>query len=309
MAEWDIITQTLEHLGCPYRENEPLSDHTSFHIGGPCSIMAFPRRDEEIAALIKACIKGNIPYYILGKGSNVLAPDEGVEGLILLLDQHFSDVIVTPEGQMICQAGASLSKVCRVALEHSLTGLEFAWGIPGSIGGAAYMNAGAYGGEMKDVLISCRHLDEKGNAGEYEKEELCLSYRHSVYSDKTYCITSVVLQLKPGDPAAIREKMDELMGRRKEKQPLEFPSAGSTFKRPQGNYASALIDQCGLRGKQVGGAMVSEKHCGFVINAGGATCRDVLELIEQIKQIVLQKTGYRLECEVKMLQPWKPCET
>ena len=301
MADWSVIKGTLRDLGCAYREEEPLSAHTSFHIGGPCPVLATPSQESQISALIKACGRERIPFVILGKGSNLLVSDDGYDGLVIKLDHHFSDVTVREDGVMLCQAGAPLAKVCYTAYSHGLTGLEVAWGIPGSVGGAAYMNAGAYDGEMKNVLTACRHLDAQGNPGGFSSGELDLSYRHSAYSGKDFCITQVELALKPGEKKQIRARMDELMARRHAKQPLEFPSAGSTFKRPQGNYASALIDQCGLRGLRVGGAMVSEKHCGFVINAGNATCRDVLELIGQIQTIVFEKTGYQLECEVKIL--------
>lgn len=193
-------------------------------------------------------------------------------------------------------------KVCRTALEHSLTGLEFAYGIPGSCGGAAFMNAGAYGGEMKDVLVRCTHIDGDGKLGQLAGEDLHLSYRHSAYYDNGCIITGLELRLQPGDPAEIKAKMDDLISRRREKQPIEYPSAGSTFKRPPGHFAGALIDQCGLRGTSVGGARVSEKHAGFVINTGGATCADVLALCRQCREKVLAETGVELEMEIRVTE-------
>ena len=196
-----------------------------------------------------------------------------------------------------------MAQLCQFACESGLSGLEFAYGIPGTVGGAVYMNAGAYGGEIKDVLQSVRFLDEDGTLRELPVERLSMSYRQSAFTDTGRVILSGEFALTPGDPAAIRAKMEDVLGRRRAKQPLEYPSAGSTFKRPEGNYASALIEQCGLKGRRVGGAQVSEKHSGFLINTGGATCRDVCALIEEVQQEVFRQTGYRLECEVKRLGP------
>ncbi len=300
----DNLSAFKEHLisrDYDFKENEPLKNHTTFKIGGNCSFLVCPRTQEQLIDILRCCREWNIKKYVIGKGSNILASDEGFDGVIVKLTDSFSEITVE-DTVIYCQAGASLAKVCYEAYLHGLSGLEFAWGIPGTIGGALYMNAGAYGGEMKDVVISSTHITDRLESGHFHSEQLHLSYRHSIYTDMPdYCITGVRLQLIPGSQSEIKAKMDDLMERRKSKQPLEYPSAGSTFKRPEGNYASALIDQCGLKGLTVGGAQVSEKHCGFVINKNNATCRDVLNLIKQIQEKVFSQTGYRLDCEIKML--------
>lgn len=300
----DNLSAFKEHLisrDYDFKENEPLKNHTTFKIGGNCSFLVCPRTQEQLIDILRCCREWNIKKYVIGKGSNILASDEGFDGVIVKLTDSFSEITVE-DTVIYCQAGASLAKVCYEAYLHGLSGLEFAWGIPGTIGGALYMNAGAYGGEMKDVVISSTHITDRLESGHFHSEQLHLSYRHSIYTDMLdYCITGVRLQLIPGSQSEIKAKMDDLMERRKSKQPLEYPSAGSTFKRPEGNYASALIDQCGLKGLTVGGAQVSEKHCGFVINKNNATCRDVLNLIKQIQEKVFSQTGYRLDCEIKML--------
>lgn len=300
----DNLSAFKEHLisrDYDFKENEPLKNHTTFKIGGNCSFLVCPRTQEQLIDILRCCREWNIKKYVIGKGSNILATDEGFDGVIVKLTDSFSEITVE-DTVICCQAGASLAKVCYEAYLHGLSGLEFAWGIPGTIGGALYMNAGAYGGEMKDVVISSTHITDRLESGHFHSEQLHLSYRHSIYTDMPdYCITGVRLQLIPGSQSEIKAKMDDLMERRKSKQPLEYPSAGSTFKRPEGNYASALIDQCGLKGLTVGGAQVSEKHCGFVINKNNATCRDVLNLIKQIQEKVFSQTGYRLDCEIKML--------
>lgn len=300
----DNLSAFQEHLisrNYDFKENEPLKNHTTFKIGGNCSFLVCPHTQEQLIDVLRCCYEWNIKKYVIGKGSNILAPDEGFDGVIVKLTDSFSEITVK-DTVMECQAGASLAKVCHEAYLHGLSGLEFAWGIPGTIGGALYMNAGAYGGEMKDVVISSTHITDRLEPGSFHSEQLHLSYRHSIYADMPdYCITGVKLQLIPGSQTEIKAKMDDLMERRKSKQPLEYPSAGSTFKRPEGNYASALIDRCGLKGMSVGGAQVSEKHCGFVINKSNATCHDVLNLIKQIQEKVFSQTGYHLECEVKML--------
>lgn len=300
----DNLSAFKEHLisrDYDFKENEPLKNHTTFKIGGNCSFLVCPRTQEQLIDILRCCREWNIKKYVIGKGSNILASDEGFDGVIVKLTDSFSEITVE-DTVIYCQAGASLAKVCYEAYLHGLSGLEFAWGIPGTIGGALYMNAGAYGGELKDVVISSTHITDRLESGHFHSEQLHLSYRHSIYTDMPdYCITGVRLQLIPGSQSEIKAKMDDLMERRKSKQPLEYPSAGSTFKRPEGNYASALIDQCGLKGLTVGGAQVSEKHCGFVINKNNATCRDVLNLIKQIQEKVFSQTGYHLDCEIKTL--------
>ncbi|MEG2597208.1 MAG: UDP-N-acetylmuramate dehydrogenase, partial [Oscillospiraceae bacterium] len=246
-------------------------------------------------------LKEKTPFFFLGKGSNLLIDDEGIDAVAVFLGKDFASCSV--EGDvLICDAGAPLSKASYTAYHHGLTGLEFAWGIPGSVGGAAYMNAGAYGGEMKDIVLYCEHLDEEGKLHRVFGEELQYHYRHSYYTGRQLCIIRTAMQLKSGEREVIRARMDHLMDRRTTNQPLEYPSGGSAFKRPEGAFAAALIEQCGLKGLSVGGAMVSQKHSGFIINYKEATCKDVLGLIEKIKEEVLSQTGYHLECEIMQLK-------
>lgn len=289
----------LESFGCSVIENEPMKNHTSFRIGGEAELYVTVYDKQQLSKVLILADEEKIPLFVLGNGSNLLVSDSGITGIVLKLDGEFNEVKFNPDGSIYCGAGAKLSKLCTFALENSLTGLEFAWGIPGSCGGAAFMNAGAYGGEMKDVVLCCEHVDKKGNDGVFCGEELDFSYRHSVYSCGDYIITGINLKLSQGDKSEIKEKMDDLMGRRKDKQPLEYPSAGSIFKRPVGYFAGGLIEQCGLKGAKVGGAMVSPKHAGFIVNVGGATCEDVLNLIADIQEKVKSETGVDLECEVR----------
>lgn len=285
-------------INCQAVTDEPMSLHSTFKVGGPADIFISPSEESQISALISYFKKHGIPYCILGKGSNILVCDAGIRGAVIHLGHRFSGV--TQYGDVLeCKAGTPLAQLSYTAYRAGLTGIEFAWGIPGSVGGAAYMNAGAYGGEMKDILLSCRHVDKKGEMGEFIGSTLAFGYRKSIYSESNYCITSIKIQLQSGNKQDIRKRMDELLLRRKTKQPLEYPSAGSTFKRPEGYYASALIEQCGLKGRTVGGAMVSTKHAGFVINTGTATCDDILRLIEIVQDEVLRQAGVTLECEVR----------
>ena len=301
MNDYGILINTAEKYGAAVLMNEPMKSHTSFCIGGPCDIMIKINCEALLCELIKLCSENSVKYYIVGRGSNILVSDEGLRGAVLLIGKDFGSVRV--KGDIIeCEAGASLAAVCNVALENSLTGLEFAYGIPGSVGGAVFMNAGAYGGEMKDVLVSCRYIDENGKIKELPLEKMELSYRHSFFSERELCITSVKMRLQKGERDKIKDRMDTLMERRRDKQPLEYPSAGSTFKRPEGYFAGTLIEQCGLKGKHVGGAEVSRKHAGFVVNAGGATCADVLALIKKVQDTVFTATGVTLEPEVKIIR-------
>ncbi|MCH5323837.1 MAG: UDP-N-acetylmuramate dehydrogenase [Eubacterium sp.] len=278
-----------------------MKNHTTFKIGGGCEMMVKINCEKLLRELIACCKENEIPFYIIGRGSNILVSDKGLKGVVLLLGGDFATAHIS--GDVIeCQAGATLAAVCSLALANSLTGLEFAYGIPGTVGGAVYMNAGAYGGEMKDVIQSCRYLDENGAVKTITCDKMELGYRHSIFSDKNYCITSVALKLEKGDPAAIKERMDTLMSRRKEKQPLEYPSAGSTFKRPAGDFAARLIEASNLKGVSVGDAQVSEKHSGFIINKGNAGFDDVCALIEEVKNKVYNDSGVMLECEVLIME-------
>ena len=280
--------------------DEPMKKHTTFRVGGNADYFVMPRTTEEIQQVIELCKKENLPYYILGNGSNLLVSDKGYRGVMIQIYKEMN--AITVNGNRICaQAGALLSKVGSVALEAELTGFEFAAGIPGTVGGAVVMNAGAYGGEMKDILSSATVLTEDGTILTLKNEELELGYRTSIVAKKNYIVLEAEYQLRVGDKADIRAKMDELKLQRVTKQPLEYPSAGSTFKRPTGYFAGKLIQDAGLRGFQVGGAQVSEKHCGFVINTGNATAADIMELMKQVSERVYEEFGVMLEPEVKRL--------
>lgn len=295
------LIEQLQKAGIPLAEQEPMTRRTTFGIGGPALLLR-PRSRAELQAAMTLCREAGEEPFILGRGSNLLVSDSGIARPVIQLDGDFT--AITREGNTLrCGAGASLIAVCRAAAENSLSGIEWGYGIPGSLGGGVYMNAGAYGGELRDVLTEVTFLDEAGEYRTLPADELSLSYRHSIFEDRPgTVIVGAVLTLTPGDPAAIRAAMEDYMSRRREKQPLEYGSAGSTFKRPVGNYASALVDQCGLKGLSVGGAEVSRKHAGFIINRGGATAADVRELIAEVQRIVREKTGYTLECEIKFIE-------
>lgn len=296
------LIEQLGSIGVLYKINEPMKNHTSFKTGGNAALFIEPKNSGELKEVLKLCNENQIPVFVLGKGSNLLVSDEGIKDKAVIHIAHGMDEIkLIDETTIVVGAGASLTSLCKFALANELSGLEFAYGIPGSCGGAAFMNAGAYGGEMKDVLYSCNHLDEKGNEGTFAGDELDLSYRHSAYSGKSLVITSLTIKLKKGNEAEIESKMNELMSRRKDKQPLDYPSAGSVFKRPEGYFAGALIEQSGLKGKRIGGAMVSEKHAGFIINYDAATTNDVLELIRFCQQTVKEKFGVDLETEIRSI--------
>ncbi len=298
------MKEQLQHLceqyGCRLETDVNLSRHTTFRIGGTADFWVEISSVQGLQALLQYCKTMKIPYFIMGKGSNILAADAGFRGVILHLGNDFAQITLS-DHVMTCQAGASLGAAARLAAEHSLSGMECLSGIPGTIGGALYMNAGAYGSEMKDIVVSCMYVSDEGKLCTMEPSEMELSYRHSIFSENGGVIVSVTLSLAPGNQDEIYQKMDELLIQRKTKQPLEFPSAGSTFKRPEGSYASLLIDQCGLKGRAVGDAQVSEKHCGFVVNKGNASCADVLRLCEEVKAEVQEKTGYVLELEPILL--------
>lgn len=295
------LIEQLQKAGIPLAEQEPMTRRTTFGIGGPALLLR-PRSRAELQAAMTLCREAGEEPFILGRGSNLLVSDSGISRPVIQLDGDFT--AITREGNTLrCGAGASLIAVCRAAAENSLSGIEWGYGIPGSLGGGVYMNAGAYGGELRDVLTEVTFLDEAGEYRTLPAAELSLSYRHSIFEDRPgTVIVEAVLTLTLGDPATIRAAMEDYMSRRREKQPLEYGSAGSTFKRPVGNYASALVDQCGLKGLSVGGAEVSRKHAGFIINRGGATAADVRELIAEVQRIVREKTGYTLECEIKFIE-------
>lgn len=279
---------------------EPMKNHTTFRIGGPADALALPKTPEEVAEVVRFCHEHAQPYYVLGNGSNLLVSDEGYRGLVLQLYRNFNDIQVNGE-TITVQSGAMLAAVARTAYQTGLTGLEFASGIPGTIGGAVVMNAGAYGGEMKNVLKEVTVLTKEGEVLVIPAKALELGYRTSVIPKNGWIVLGAVLQLKKGDQEQILARMEELKEQRITKQPLDLPSAGSTFKRPEGYFAGKLIMDAGLRGFTVGGAQVSEKHCGFVVNRGNATAADVWKLIWEVKRRVKEMTGVELEPEVKLL--------
>lgn len=279
---------------------EPMKRHTTFRIGGPAEVFVMPGNLEEMQRILEICRTEDLPYFILGNGSNLLVSDKGYQGVVVQLYRNFGQIRVE-DRRIHAQAGALLSGIAAAAREASLTGFEFAGGIPGTLGGAVVMNAGAYGGEMKDVLKEVTVLTPEGGVLTLQADELHMGYRTSVIKEAGYIVLEAVISLEKGDQEEIRSRMQELAGMRTSKQPLSYPSAGSTFKRPEGYFAGKLIMDSGLRGYQVGGAQVSEKHCGFVINTGNATAKDVTTLMSDVQRIVLEKFGVKLEPEVKFL--------
>ena len=290
----------LKKIKCDYAVDEPMSKHTTFKIGGNAKVVAYPSSEEQISQIVKFTKENEIRLLTVGNGSNLLVADEGIDACVMILDDHFAGIKLIDDETIFALSGTLLIKVCRFAYENGLSGLEFAYGIPGSCGGGAFMNAGAYGGEMKDVMFRCSHIDQNGDRGFLEGDDMRLGYRHSAYYDNGCIITGVYLKLKKADKAEIKSKMDDFMSRRREKQPLEYPSAGSTFKRPEGYFAGTLIEECNLKGKRVGGAEVSEKHAGFVINKGNATCKDVLDLCELVSDTIKKENGVSLEMEIRV---------
>lgn len=280
--------------------NEPMKKHTTFRIGGPADYFVMPSLPEQIAGVVKLCRKQEIPYFVMGNGSNLLVSDKGFHGVIIQIYDRFQQIRWN-ENRAVVQAGCLLSRFGKEAAEHSLTGFEFATGIPGTMGGAVAMNAGAYGGEMKDCLVSVTMMDTAGNIRRYLKDELELGYRTSAASRYNLVVLEAEVELTKGNAEEIQQKLITLKNARKEKQPLEYPSAGSTFKRPEGYFAGRLIQDAGFKGYKHGGAMISDKHSGFVINYNNATARDVLELIQTVQKGVLERFGVELEMEVKKL--------
>ncbi|MDL2324770.1 UDP-N-acetylmuramate dehydrogenase [Ruminococcaceae bacterium OttesenSCG-928-A16] len=296
----DVLQEELRAQGIPFVQNEPLQNHTSFKIGGPARLFCTPGTTQQLAAAMQAARQNGVPCYLLGKGTNVLFCDEGHHGLVIEPSAALTHIAV--EGDtVVAGAGTQLANVCVAAQQNSLAGLEFAYGIPGSVGGAVYMNAGAYGGETCDVLQSVTYMAEDGTIQQLDVEQLALGYRTSIFQTRPWCILTATYKLNKGNKAEILALMQDYMGRREDKQPLDMPSAGSAFKRPPGAFAGALIDQSGLRGYQVGGAAISQKHCGFIVNMGQATCADVLQLANDVSDIVKEKTGYVLEKEIRVV--------
>ena len=279
---------------------EPMSRHTSFRIGGDAEVMAFPKSCEELASVLKVSALLDTKPAILGAGTNILAPDEGVPGLVICLKDCLSGMELLDGDRIRVMAGVTMTRAAVFAAGNGLSGLEFAHGIPGSIGGGVYMNAGAYGGEIKDICESVDVMDMAGNVRTLTCDQMEFSYRHSILEEQEGIVVRAVFRLEKKPEAQIRERMKELQGKRSASQPLDLPSAGSAFKRPVGAYAAALIDQAGLKGYRVGGAAISEKHAGFAVNLGGATAADMRMLLEQVSNIVFEKSGIRLEPEVRI---------
>ena len=297
----EVLSAVCQSCGASLEQQVPLSALTTFQIGGPCAALVTLPDEAAVKAVFSYLRENQIPHALIGRGSNLLCPDEGFDGVVLRLGGVFAECIKMQDGIVTCGAGVSLKNLCLFALEHCLTGLEFAYGIPGSVGGAVYMNAGAYDGEMSQILLSVTVLDENSEIRTVAADELALSYRHSIFMEKDWIVLTASVIPEEGSGDEIRAKMQDLIGRRRAKQPLEFPSAGSTSKRPEGSYASKLIDECGLKGYTVGGAQVSEKHAGFVVNRGGATFADVMAVCAHVQDVVKEQTGFVLELEPEII--------
>lgn len=302
MSEFDFsaLEEIGKRYGCVCERDFTLAPLTTMGIGGKCGFFCEPNSEKCLADILSVCRSKKIPYFFLGNGSNLLI--RGFSGAVIaMMGSGFREKVFT-KNCVTAGAGGSLSALCSEAANRGLGGMECLYGIPGSVGGALYMNAGAYGAEMKDIVRSARCIDKNGEIVDIPAEEMDLSYRHSAFSENGMCILSVTLELTPKDPDEIKAKMSEVMAKRRDKQPLEYPSCGSTFKRPEGYFAAALIEECGLKGYTIGGAQVSEKHSGFVINKGGATFEDVMELVGHIKKVVREQKGVELECEMLIVE-------
>lgn len=299
MEKIEQLGRYASSVGCETRISEPMILHTTFRIGGPADLFVTAPNAGALKDFLNMAAQLNIRVTAVGNGSNLLVSDAGIRGAVITFGGDLKKIRLLSPTELEAGTGASLANVCAFARDHVLSGLEFAWGIPGSAGGAAFMDAGAYGHSMAEVVTSCLHVGPDCREGEISGEALDFGYRHSAYSGNGCLITAIRYKLSPGNADAIAARMAELWEKRKTKQPLEFPSAGSVFKRPEGHFAGALIEQCGLKGHRVGGAQVSEKHAGFIINTGGATCTDVQSLITLIQETVFRETGVHLECEIR----------
>ena len=302
MTDLTLFQQQIAEFlpGIDLKFQEPMSQHTSFRIGGGAEVMVFPKHVGELADILSVCNRMNIKPAVLGAGTNVLAPDEGMEGIVICLKDGLGNMESMDSTTIRVDAGVTMTRAAIFAANLGLSGLEFAHGIPGTVGGGVYMNAGAYGGEISQVCDRVVVMDLNGNLKTYSAEQMCFSYRHSVLEENNEIVVSAYFKLTPKNPDEIRGTMKELMAKRSASQPLDLPSAGSAFKRPVGGYAAALIDQAGLKGFQIGGAGISTKHAGFAVNLGGATAKDVKTLLAQVSDIVFEKSGIRLEPEVRI---------
>jgi len=298
------VSADLEILAGPgdgFRVNEPMKKHTSFNIGGPADVFVIPRSTEVLQGMIRICRAEDIPCHIIGNGTNIIVGDNGIRGVVIRVSGNFCNYAKIRDYAVEAGAGMLLTRLSSVALEESLSGLEFASGIPGTVGGAIFMNAGAYGGEMKDIVEWTQYMDENGDIRELSCDEHNFGYRTSFFEKNGGIILKTRVRLKPGEPDAIKSLMGELTKRRKKTQPLDMPSAGSVFKRAPGYYTWNLIEGCNLRGYSIGGAQVSEKHCGFIVNTGSATASDVIRLIDHIRECIMRKFEVDLQPEVKII--------
>lgn len=300
MENFENVIEKAKNYNCNLLLNENMAKHTSFKIGGNAKLFVEVNDLFSLKAIINLLKKSNIKFKIIGNGSNLLISDTGLDFAVLKLSGKFNEIKLQNSNEIIAGSAVKLSSLCKFAMENSLSGLEFAYGIPGSVGGAVFMNAGAYGGEIKDILTSCSFIDKNLNEIIFKNSQAEFGYRSSVFSKNNGIITKACFKLHPDKKENINKKMQEILQRRKDKQPLELPSAGSVFKRPEGNFAGTLIDKSGLKGKSIGGAQVSTKHAGFIVNKGSATCNDVLNLIDYIQKTVLEKHGVKLEPEIKL---------
>lgn len=295
------IEKQFENINAHILFDCPMSRHTSFKVGGNAQCLIIPKDKEAVLTVLKTVKALALPLFVMGNGSNILVGDNGIDGVVLKMGDGLNYIEKSGDTEIVASSGTVLSKLAVFAMNNSLGGLEFAHGIPGSVGGAVYMNAGAYDGQMKDVVESTTYIDDKGEIAILKKELHDFSYRHSFFTNKDFIILETKISLLPSKKEEIEFKIEDFKKRRKDKQPLEYPSAGSVFKRPQGHFAGQLIEECGLKGKKIGGAMVSEKHAGFIINYDNAKANDVLNLIEHIKNEVFKKFNIELECEIKMV--------
>ena len=298
MSDFTAFQRKLPDIAMLF--DEPMAKHCSFRIGGNARVMVFPGSVRELSAVLSACGELNLPPRILGAGTNVLPPDEGIDGVVICLKDKFDGMERLDETSIRVSAGVTMTRAAVFAANLGLSGMEFAHGIPGTVGGGVYMNAGAYGGEIKDICVSVDVMDRQGRIRTLSNGEMAFSYRHTMLEGSELIVVSAVIRLVKAEPAAVKEKMRELMARRSASQPLDMPSAGSAFKRPVGGYAAALIDRAGLKGYRVGGAAISEKHAGFAVNLGDATAEDVRELLSRVSDKVFEQSGIRLEPEIRI---------
>ena len=298
----NLLFDSAVEMGCKAYKKEMLCNHISFKVGGPCPLLIEPKNEKQLTDILKLIKENNAPYTILGNGTNVLVLDEGLDKIVVKIGDEMTELSLEGEDVINCSAGTKVVTLCKFALENSLSGLEFAFGIPGTCGGAVFMNAGAYGGEVKDVISEITYLTPDIELKTMPVEEAELSYRHSVFKENGCIVVSAKFKMRKAPEAEIKAAMNDYLSRRKDKQPLEYPSAGSTFKRPEGHFAGALIEQVGFKGKSLGGAQISDKHAGFLINKNNATAKDIVDLIELTKEAVKKETGVTLEPEVIILR-------